>query len=106
MLLGEFKILASVTDFTVYVIFLVVNISLVVLRFKLPEVERSFRTPWNIGRVPLLPCLGMASIAVMVFSLDQSSLGWGGLTVAIGALLWVTRWLVVRRAPSTPAAGG
>lgn len=36
-------------------VFIVVNVSLIVLRFKAPEQKRPFKVPVAIGKLPLLP---------------------------------------------------
>jgi len=60
-------VLAFLTDFGVFIIFLVVNLAVIFLRFNSPEIERPFRIPLNLGRLPLLPLLGVLTCAYMLF---------------------------------------
>lgn len=58
ILTGSIKTVALLTDFGVFIIFFAVNASLVLLRFTMPEAERRFRAPLNIGRVSIPGVLG------------------------------------------------
>ena len=60
--LGNFTLIAAVTDFTVYVVFLAVNVTVIVLRRTRPQAPRRFRVPGCIAGVPVL--LLFAGIAV------------------------------------------
>jgi hypothetical protein len=55
--LGNFAIIAAVADFAVYVVFLAVNGTVIILRRTRPELRRSFAVPWVIGGVPVVPML-------------------------------------------------
>jgi len=87
-LIGGISLLASVTDFSVYAIFVAVNTSLIVLRFRAPNASRSFVTPFAVGRVPVLPILGIAAVMLMVANLEWYAwlIGFG--TIVAGVLLW------------------
>jgi APA family basic amino acid/polyamine antiporter len=84
--LGDLTLVASVTDFAVYVVFLAVNLTGVLLRFREPGRVRPFRSPGAIGRLPLLPVAGFAAAAAMLPQLDRNALWMGVAMVAIGAL--------------------
>jgi APA family basic amino acid/polyamine antiporter len=84
--LGDLTLVASVTDFAVYVVFLAVNLTVVLLRFREPGRIRPFRSPGAIGRLPLLPLAGFAAAAAMLPQLDRDALWMGVAMVAIGAL--------------------
>ena len=87
--LGELKLLASVTDFAVYALFIVVNASLIALRFKLGQTERPFRVPLAIGRLPILPILGIAAVLVMAASLDSQAWLLGAAAIGLGVIPWI-----------------
>ena len=64
--LGEVRIIASVSALAILGVFVGVHTAVIVLRFKSPGRERPFRTPLHVGRLPLLPPLGIAiSLALM-----------------------------------------
>ena len=54
-LVGDLRLIASVTDFAVYVVFLAVNATVIVLRRREPDRPRPFRSPVSLRGVPLLP---------------------------------------------------
>lgn len=76
-LIGEISIVAGITNFTVFTTFIVVNYSVIFLRFKKPEIERAFKIPVNIGEFPVLPVIGAALCAFMLTNLGLHALGCG-----------------------------
>jgi APA family basic amino acid/polyamine antiporter len=73
-LVGDLTLIASVTDFAVYVVFLAVNATVVVLRFREPAHARPFRTPFAVRGVPVLPIAGIVATLVMLPQLELRSL--------------------------------
>ena len=64
--LGEVRIIASISALGILAVFVGVHAAVIVLRFREPERERPFRISWRIGRMPLLPPLGIGiSLALM-----------------------------------------
>jgi amino acid transporter len=57
---GDFTVIAAVTDFAVYVVFLAVNATVIILRRTRPERSRPFAVPGTIGGVPVVQCSGWA----------------------------------------------
>ena len=88
-LTGDIGVVASVTAFSVYLIFVAVNVALVVLRFARPEAPRTFRVPGAIGRLPLSPLAATLTVAVMMAFLDPLAWALGGGALAAGAAAWV-----------------
>jgi len=72
VLLGNIVITASLVDFVVFLIFIFVNLSLIILRYKMPDVERKFKVPLNIGKFPLIPFFGLIFSFFMLFHFDFS----------------------------------
>ncbi len=89
--LGEFAVIAAVTDFAVYVVFLAVNGTVIILRRTHPDVARPFAVRGAIGGVPIVPVLGLGSVALMLTQLESFAIVLGtvacGLGVAVGWLL-------------------
>ncbi|MGE0601344.1 MAG: APC family permease [Dehalococcoidia bacterium] len=83
MFLGNLSLLAKVTDFSVYLVFLAVNATVIVLRFTRPSERRTFATPLAVGKVPLLPIAGIGSVFLLMSGLD-------GETAVVGAAVCVT----------------
>ncbi len=70
-LLKDITLVASITDFTIYGTFITVNAALIVSRYKYPKLKRSFKSPLNIGKFPVLAFLGVISSFFMLFHLDS-----------------------------------
>lgn len=93
VLLGHINIVASITDLGTFYIFIFVNAAAIALRYRMPEAERMFRTPLNIGKFPLIPLFGLLSSLVLVshLSVDAILIGLGV------ALAGVVVYLIYKR---------
>jgi len=66
--LGDISVVANLTNFFLFLTFAAVNLSLIMLRYKYPNIKRGFKCPGNIGNFSVIACLGMlTSIAMLVF---------------------------------------
>jgi amino acid transporter len=74
---GRLGLVAQVTDFSVYVVFVAVNLTVVMLRFRAPNLERPIKTPLAVRRMPLLPLAGLASIAILLPALGRDAVAAG-----------------------------
>jgi len=91
-LFGDFAVVAAVTDFAVYVVFLAVNGTVILLRRTRPELPRPFAVAGTVGGVPVLPVLGLGSVAFMMTQLELLAIGLGVLLCATGlAAGWLMR---------------
>lgn len=68
--IGNIKTVALVADMGAFTIFLVVNVSLIWLRYKKPKLERPFRVPFNIGWFPILPAMGVLTCIFMMLHIE------------------------------------
>lgn len=93
---GDIGLVAEVTDFSVYGIFVVVNLSLIALRIRLPEQPRPFTVPLHVASIPLLPIAGILTTLVMLVYLDPSAWIIGFCANAAAA----ATWLIIRFARS------
>jgi basic amino acid/polyamine antiporter, APA family len=89
--LGDLKILAELSSFIALLAFLAVNLTLVVLRFRLPDHPRPFRVPFRIGRLPIIPLAAIASIAVLLANFDVPVYVAGAILAMIIAIVSVWR---------------
>ncbi|MEX0800145.1 MAG: APC family permease [Dehalococcoidia bacterium] len=91
---GDIGLVAGATNFAVFVGFAAVNVSLIVLRFTQPELPRPFRTPLNVGRLPLLPIVALASIAFLTANLETTALliGAGLFATGLAAMEVLSLW--------------
>lgn len=102
VLVGDLTLVASVTDFAIYLVFIAVNGAVIVLRWRRPDQPRPFRSPGAVRRVPVLPVLGLAAVAVMAPQLHVESIGIGLGMVAVGAVARRTIARPHRTGTSTP----
>ena len=90
-LVGDISLVAAVTDFAVYTIFIVVNGALITLRYRRPGAPRTFVTPLSLGKLPLLPVLGGIAAGAMATQLEWSAWAIGFGTIALGLAIWGLR---------------
>ena len=71
-LIGNIKSVAMLTDISLFIVYAFVNSSLILLRYKKPNMKRSFMTPLNIGKFPMLALFGLLSSIFMLFFFEKS----------------------------------
>lgn len=82
VLAGDIKIVANLTNFAVFVTFIAINASVIILRYKFRK-KRQFKVPLNIGKFPVIPALGIAFCLFMLGNVGIDILAYGtGLLVA------------------------
>ena len=67
---GDISIIANATVFGVLITFFLVNLSLIALRRKKPDIERTFKLKPNIGWIPIIALLGCIVCFGLLFSFD------------------------------------
>lgn len=85
--IGDLSLLASSTDALVFVMFIVTNVVLVILRFRQPDLPRPFRVWGSIGRLPLVPVLGLGVTVVLMGRLHLDALALALVLVVVGSLV-------------------
>jgi APA family basic amino acid/polyamine antiporter len=86
-LFGDIGLVAEAANFAIFIGFAAVNVSLIVLRFTAPDIERPFRVPGSIGRVPIVPVAALASVAVMIAHLGGGAILIGLLIALVGTVI-------------------
>ncbi len=71
LMFKEIEVLASISDVGIFILFLVVNLSNIVLRYRRPELVRPWRAPLNIGRLPIVSLLGVVSCLLMLLTINH-----------------------------------
>ncbi|MGF1643327.1 MAG: APC family permease [Thiotrichales bacterium] len=94
LMVGTLRDVALLANFTLYVTFTIINAAVIGLRFRLPDRPRPFRIRGAVGRVPIVPVLGIATCVFFMWQIDRAA--WmigGGLIVLIFGIhgLMVTR---------------
>jgi len=77
------KTIANLTNFTIFSVFIVINASVIYLRYKKP-ITTGFKVPLHIGRFPVIPFLGIVTSIFMIANLTYDVLVLGLLIIAIG----------------------
>ncbi len=98
-LTGDLALVAGATNFAVFVGFAAVNLSVIVLRYTRPEIERPFRVPFNVGRLPVMPVIGLGCVAFLTVNLDTNALlvGSGLFLTGIAAMEILQLWRPQKR---------
>ncbi|CAG0970722.1 putative amino acid permease YhdG [Methanosarcinales archaeon] len=89
---GDITFVANIANFTLFVTFFVINASMIVLRYKEPDVKRPFRVPFTIGRFPLLAFLGILFSVFMLWQLEAKVILVGTALVVAGGFLSFVEW--------------
>jgi len=84
---GDIAFVANATNFTVFLTFITVNATVIILRFKEPTTKRPFRVPLSVSRVPILPVLGIVFSVFLIAQIPPGVLLLGLMLTAIGALV-------------------
>ncbi len=82
---GDIELVANVTNFTLFVTFIVINAALVFLRYSESGLKRPFRVPITVGKLPVLPLFGLASCIFMLLQLNLEVLAIGTMLALLGA---------------------
>lgn len=88
LFIGDIHQLAASTDALIYLMFLLVNVIVIMLRIKRPNDSRPFRIPGDIGKVPLLPIFGIGVTLLMASQLDLRSVILAAVLTAAGPVLF------------------
>ncbi|MCD6477079.1 MAG: amino acid permease [Candidatus Aenigmarchaeota archaeon] len=80
--------IAQAVDVIVFIIFISVNASLIVLRYKKPKLKRPFKVPLNIGKFPLIPAISIIICLSLMLHLDIIVFLYLGIIVAAGILTY------------------
>jgi amino acid transporter len=57
--IGKIEIIASMSSMATMIAFVSVNVALIALRFLQPDIERPFRVPLALKKIPIFPLLGI-----------------------------------------------
>jgi APA family basic amino acid/polyamine antiporter len=87
MFTGDISFVANISNFTLFVTFMVVNLSVIVLRYKEPGSTRPFSIPGRLGRFPVFPVFGLVSCIFLLVHLEPAVLGVGVLLTGIGIVI-------------------
>ncbi len=87
LFIKKIELLANISSFCALVAFFVVNASLILFRYKLPQKERAFRSPVNIGNFPVLAFLGLLSVGFLLMQFNTQTYLISFIILIIGLIL-------------------
>ncbi|HXG13710.1 MAG TPA: amino acid permease [Candidatus Nitrosotenuis sp.] len=85
---GEISTVANISVFAIIMVFILVNFSLIWLRFKEPYTERPFKVPLNVKWFPILPALGIITPILGIIQFDAYIILMGLGVVASGIVFY------------------
>lgn len=98
--LGGIGLIGSVASLLALVTFALVNAALIQLRRRQPDVERPFRVPLTVGRLPILTVLGLIVVVVLL-----TQFTFRAYAVALGAFVIAIVGYALMRPHSRPTEG-
>lgn len=85
---GDIGIVANITDFLIFFTFIIINLSVIRIRYLGYDKERDFRIPLNIGRFPVVPVLGILSCLILMVYMDFGIMIYSILLIVLGFLFF------------------
>jgi basic amino acid/polyamine antiporter, APA family len=67
---GNIEGIANVSVFGIFIVYAIVNLSLIVLRYTKPNLKRPFQSPFKLGKFPILAGIGFIVSVAMLFRFD------------------------------------
>ena len=89
LFIGDIELVANITSLGVFITFALVNLSLIYLRYKKPNLKRPFKVPLNIKKFPVIPFLGLISCLLMLTQFDLYVITFGIALLGIGAIVYI-----------------
>jgi APA family basic amino acid/polyamine antiporter len=86
---GSISVVAKAAVLTIFLVYALVNLSLIWIRYRLPGLERPFKSPLSIGRFPVLAGLGLVTSVIMLTQFDSTSVIVGIITIIIALVSYV-----------------
>lgn len=84
---GNLEFLASATNYALFLSFIFINASVIILRYISPDLKRPFRIPLNVKRLPLLPVFGLITCIMLLSQLNFNAIALGLVITVIGIVL-------------------
>ena len=87
--IGDIVVVANITVFAVVITFAMINLSVIVLRYTEPQLERPFRVPLNIGKFPILPLVGFVVTVYMAIQFEMVIMAVGLGIIGVGVIFYL-----------------
>lgn len=83
-LLENLSLVVEITNLGTFITFTSVNLSAIILRVRKPEMQRAFKTPFQIGKIPIIPLIGLLSSGLLITQLSQEAIIIGSFIIILG----------------------
>jgi APA family basic amino acid/polyamine antiporter len=96
---GSISAAASTAVFGIFIVYAFVNLALIWLRYKQPQLRRPFRVPISIGKFPLVAGLGFMTSIAMLTQFDSATMVSGAVAIALAfaGYMIIGRYYKIRR---------
>lgn len=92
LFIGNIERVALLTNIGVFIIYFTVNLSLLVLRYKVPDSMRLYKAPLNIGRFSVTAFLGIIATIVPLSFFDSATIIYELLLIISGVVVYAVFW--------------
>lgn len=86
--LKNIAVVANLTNFALLAAFVLINVVVVVLRYREPNTHRPFRVPISVGKLPLIPLFGIVTSLVMLAYVGLTAILMGVSLCVVGLLVY------------------
>jgi APA family basic amino acid/polyamine antiporter len=87
-LLEDLSLVAEITNLGTFITFCSVNLAAIWLRLKKPELERPFRTPFEVKGIPIISLIGLVTSGLLITQLSVEAVLMGSVFIPIGILFY------------------
>ena len=87
--IGDITLVANITNFTVFITFITMNLAVIWLRYDWPHAKRGFKVPLNIGKFPVLPIFGAFTCVFMITTFPIEIIVGGFATILLGLAIYI-----------------
>lgn len=87
LFVGNLEFLASANNYTLFLSFIFINASVLILRYTSPELNRPFRIPLNIKNIPILSVFGLITCIILLTQLNFDAIALGIALTVVGIVL-------------------
>jgi len=86
---GNIVVVANIVVFAVIITFAMINLSVILLRYVKPDIERPFKVPLNINKFPILPLFGFGVTIYMAIQFELEIILVGIGIIVIGSIFYL-----------------
>lgn len=65
-LIGDIAVVARIATVSIFLTFMLVNLAVITLRFRQPDLPRPYRMPLHLGRLPVIPVLALLFTSLLL----------------------------------------